>query len=278
MSILRHPRACPTVLLFDWHGTLVDTNDAMYHAVADVLPRLAELGLLSHVREPEACRTLEEAAILKGVREQGALLPDVVAERRLSRTDIFELLFGADEEAKRRAHAAFDEHYRKYVDHAQALEPAAFAHLSALKALGLTLGVLSNRKREYLDHELALVDGGRWQSLFTLVASGSEVARRKPAPDVILGALQRLGQPADAGCWYVGDSTADVVAAVAAGVTPVFYNSRKLTADQLDRLFPATSRCPEVPDLVVDSLEELLARVRLFMAQQLRVERAREAQ
>ncbi len=35
----------PSVVLFDWHATLVDTLDAMYEAVDETLPRLRELGL-----------------------------------------------------------------------------------------------------------------------------------------------------------------------------------------------------------------------------------------
>ena len=45
MSILNLPHAIPRIILFDWHATLVDTRDAMYHAVDDVLPKLVELGL-----------------------------------------------------------------------------------------------------------------------------------------------------------------------------------------------------------------------------------------
>jgi len=33
----------PRVVLFDWHATLVDTLDAMYHAVDDMLPKLPDL-------------------------------------------------------------------------------------------------------------------------------------------------------------------------------------------------------------------------------------------
>ena len=46
MSLLQVPHARPSVLLFDWHATLVDTMDAMYHAVDDVIPQLVEHGLV----------------------------------------------------------------------------------------------------------------------------------------------------------------------------------------------------------------------------------------
>ena len=32
----------PRVVLFDWHATLVDTLEAMYHAVDEMLPRLPQ--------------------------------------------------------------------------------------------------------------------------------------------------------------------------------------------------------------------------------------------
>ena len=34
--------SAPSVLIFDWHGTLVDTHDAMFSAMEDMLPQLAE--------------------------------------------------------------------------------------------------------------------------------------------------------------------------------------------------------------------------------------------
>lgn len=275
MSILQQPHTSPQVILFDWHATLVDTHDAMYHAVGDVLPRLHELGLFQRLLSPEQSKTLEDAKLLKYVREHGALHPKVVAERRISRTDIFELLFGSDEDAKHLAHAAFDDNYKKYVNEVHALELDAAANLAALRDLGITLGVISNRKLEYLQHELTLVDAGRWRDLFSLVVSGSEVPKRKPAPDVILHALAQLGMTPDASCWYVGDSTTDVIAACEAGVTSVFYNGVGWDQSWLNKIFPNTPRHPHFPDAVVADLGDLLALVRLSKAQQLRVDRAR---
>lgn len=274
MSLLHLPAASPRVILFDWHATLVDTHDAMYHAVDDVLPRLHELGLFGRLLATRDSKTLEDAKLLKYVRENGALHPKVIAERRISRTDIFELLFGSDQDAKQRAHSAFDESYKKYVDEVHALEAKAFEHLQALHDLGLVLGVISNRRKEYLVHELALVDGGRWPALFSLVVSGSEVENRKPAPDVLWRALDQLESPRDSTCWYVGDSTTDVVAAGEAGVMSVFYNGVGWSEEWLDKIFPNTPRHPHYPDAVVSGLADLLALVRHTKAQQLRVERA----
>jgi phosphoglycolate phosphatase len=278
MSILQQPRTSPAVILFDWHATLVDTHDAMYHAIDDVLPRLHELGLFERLLTPSESKTIEDAKLLKYVREHGYLHPKIRRERRISRTDIFELLFGSDSDAKRRAHAAFDDSYKKYVDEVHPLEADASEQLKALHDLGMVLGVISNRRRDYLLHELSLVAEGQWQSLFSLVVSGSDVEHRKPAPDLILYAMAQLRMTPSPSCWYVGDSTTDVIAAGDAGVTSVFYNGVGWSEEWINKIFPNTVRHPHFPDTVVRSLAELVALVRLSQAQRLRVSRARQAE
>jgi HAD superfamily hydrolase (TIGR01509 family) len=52
------------------------------------------------------------------------------------------------------------------------------------------------------------------------IVDGSHVEHAKPEPDLLLLAAQRL--EVDPGrCWYVGDSTWDMVAAVAAGMVAI---------------------------------------------------------
>ncbi|GAB3675951.1 HAD family hydrolase [Salinisphaera aquimarina] len=276
MSILQLPHAPPDVILIDWHATLVDTHDAMYHAVDDVLPRLEELGLLDTLMQPEDSKTIEDAKLLKYVRENRRLHPKVVAARKISRTDIFEVLFGADSHAKQRAHAAFDDSYRKYVGEVTPLEPDIRANLEHLRDLGITLGVISNRNREFMSHELAIVDGHGWVDLFDVMSCGNDVAHRKPYPDLIAKALGDLGRDADEHCWYVGDSTTDVITARRAGVTALFYNGAGWDAEWLDKIFPGTVRHPDVPDAVIASITELVELARHLLAQDKRVERARE--
>ena len=49
------------------------------------------------------------------------------------------------------------------------------------------------------------------------ITDGSNVAHAKPEPDLLLVAALQLGvEPRD--CWYVGDSTWDMIAAKAAGM------------------------------------------------------------
>lgn len=275
MSILQLPRASPRVILIDWHATLVDTHDAMYHAVDDVLPRLRELGLHERLVPPEESKTIEDAKLVKYVLDYEHLHPKIVAQRRISRTDIFEVLFGPDEDAKARAHRAFDESYRKYVGEVHALEPDSRQQLEHLRQLGIAVGVITNRNRDFMEQELSRVDGTGWHDLFDTVICGNDVTRRKPAPDLILKALETLGQPADEHCWYLGDSTTDVIAAGEAGVTAVFYNGAGWDQTWLDRIFPGTTRHPHQPDSVVTNLRELVELARHLLAQEKRADRAR---
>ncbi|MDE2150482.1 MAG: HAD family hydrolase [Gammaproteobacteria bacterium] len=266
MSILRLPHARPQVVLFDWHATLVDTLDAMYHAVDDVLPRLVDLGLVERLVSPGKSKTVEDAKLVKYVRDNARLHPKIRAERKVSRTDIFEVLFGADTEAKVIAHREFDRSYARFFGAVRPLEPDARAQLNALRALGVQLGVLSNRARRFMAHEIYTVDGSGWHELFDTIVCGDDVAHRKPEPDLIVKALSNLGRAPGQDCWYVGDSTTDVIAAKRAGVTAIFYNGAGWGRAWIDKIFPGTVRHPHLPDSVVADLPALTAMARRFLA------------
>lgn len=261
MSLLKSPAVPPRVLLFDWHATLVDTMDAMYYALDEVLPRLEQLKLIDRLVPPGYSKTDEDAKLVRYVREHARLHPKIKARRQISRTDIFEVLFGPDEAAKTVAHREFDKHYARFFGPVKPLEPNTRAHLMELKRLGIPIGVLSNRSRQFMAHEIYTVDSTGWHELFDTMVCGDEVARRKPHPDLILKALENLCAPADLSCWYVGDSTTDVVAAKEAGVTAVFYNGAGWKAAWLQKIFPGTRRHPHVPDTVVRNLEQLVTLV-----------------
>lgn len=265
MSILQLPHAKPGTILFDWHATLVDTLDAMYHAVDDVLPKLVELGLIDRLVPADESRTIEDSKLVKYVRNHSRLHPKIKSERKISRTDIFEVLFGRDHEAKRMAHLEFDKCYRHHLREAVPMESGIPEMLDGLRRLQIRLGVISNRKREFMEQEVANVSGGNWSPLFDTMACGDDVPHRKPAPDLLLKAMENLGVPADTSCWYVGDSTTDVVAAKEAKITAIFYNGAGWDQHWLDKIFPGTVRHPHKPDAVVGNFSELTSLVNRFM-------------
>ena len=267
MSILRLPHARPKTILFDWHATLVDTRDAMYHAVDDVLPKLVELGLIERLVPTEDSRTVEDSKLVKYVRDNARLHPRIKSERKVSRTDIFEVLFGIDHEAKRIAHREFDKCYRDHVSGAVPLEAGIPQLLDKLRELGIRLGLISNRKREFMEQEVANVSGDDWRGHFETMVCGDDVAHRKPSPDLLIKALQNLRVSADTSCWYVGDSTTDVIAAKEAKVTAIFYNGANWDELWIDKIFPGTVRHPHKPDAVITHFSELDRLVEQFLLQ-----------
>jgi phosphoglycolate phosphatase len=215
--------AAPRVVLFDWHATLVDTLDAMYHAVDDVLERFDELGLIDQLIPRDECKTHEDSRLVDYVREHQRLHPKIKAARRISRTDIFEVLFGYNEAAKQVAHAAFNEAYRNHYGEARPFEGGEQDLLIEMREFAVRLGILTNRDREFFEKELAIVDGGAWVDLFETTVCGCDTGKRKPNPEPIFKALENLGAEPDPDCWYIGDSTTDVIAAKRAGITSVFF-------------------------------------------------------
>lgn len=249
----------PKVILFDWHATLVDTLDAMYHAVDDMLKELKNMGLLEQLSRDEQCKSPEDVRFVNYVRDNLKLHPKIKLDRKISRTDIFEVLFSDNDNAKRIAHQAFTKHYRNYFGTALPFEPKVRLVLEALRILGPTLGVITNRDREFFVHELNTIENGTWAALFDIDICGDDTVKRKPHTDQILKACEMLNCPLGPELWYVGDSTTDVIAAKSAGITSVFFNGAQWDQPWLNKIFPGNSRFPYKPDVVVNDFSEFWA-------------------
>lgn len=259
----------PSVILFDWHATLVDTLDAMYHAVDDMLKELREIGLLEHLVDAARCKSPDDQRLVEYVRENLSLHPKIKLDRKISRTDIFEILFAENEVAKKLAHKTFTDHYRKYFGTALPFEPKVGEMLAGLRKLGLVVGVITNRDREFFLHELNTVDGG-WAHLFDTEICGDDTVQRKPHTDQILKAADNLNISLDEDIWYVGDSTTDVIAAKSAGITSVFFNGAQWDQPWLNKIFPGSERYPYKPDVVVNDFAEFWAMLLACRQQQKR--------
>jgi len=94
------------------------------------------------------------------------------------------------------------------------VDPSAAQVLGALSSRGLRCAVVTNTVTP-LAEEILVAAGLR--QAFELVACADQVAHAKPAPDLVLAALERLGL-ARGDAVFVGDSRYDREAALAAGV------------------------------------------------------------
>ncbi len=203
------------VVLFDLDGTLIDSGaiilDSFRHAARTVLDvELTEEALLASV------------ATGSGLRDQMA---------SFDRDRVEELIVS----------------YREHNEPAHArLECCSGVEelLERLRGEGRRLGIVTAKRRATVDLAFARLPIAHH---FDIVVTEESTERRKPYPDPILLALDRLGaQPHEAA--YVGDSPFDAEAAKASGVYAVGVTwGRMFARHQLD-----------AADAIVDTPEELL--------------------
>lgn len=185
-------RRRPAAVIFDLDGTLVDTVPARIAGWAEVL---AEHGIPVAPGQLEPTIGMDGRALARRVADaSGRTLTDAESE-----------------EIDRRAGELFDAHNR---------EPRALtgAHraLERLDAAGVTWAIATSSRAEQVVASVAALRLAQPPRII----DGSRVTHAKPAPDLLLLAASELGvAPADA--WYVGDSTWDMRAAVAADMTPI---------------------------------------------------------
>jgi phosphoglycolate phosphatase len=212
-------KTIPRAVIFDFDGTLADSYDAITAS-------------LNHVRAVNGLPDLSDAEIRKHV---GRGLEKLLAD----------LLPGPDLD---RNVALYREHHQTVMRQGTRLLPGARAALEALRRAGRMLAVCSNKKAEFTRALLDSLDIARF---FDAVLGPDDVPHPKPAPDMILAALRRLGVSANEAL-YVGDMDVDVQTARAAGVR-VWV----VPTGSADRASLEAAR----PDRLIEGLDELAAAV-----------------
>ncbi len=92
--------------------------------------------------------------------------------------------------------------------------PGVLEFVAKCRALGLKIAVASSADSVKVEGNLHEI--GLSPSTFDAIVSGSEVERKKPAPDIFLEAARRLGLDSNR-CLVVEDAVAGVAAAKSAG-------------------------------------------------------------
>lgn len=210
----------PRAVIFDFDYTLADSSEGV---VACVDHALAGLGLAAE--PPERIR-----------ETIGLSLPaTLVALKGPTLTD-------RGEEFRRLFVECADE---VMVDRT-VLYPWVPQTVASLAAGGIALGIASTKYRRRIEATL-LRDGLRGH--FRVVIGGEDVAKPKPAPDALLLAIEMLRRRADE-VLFVGDSSADGLAALAAHVPFLAVLSGVTPREHLERLAPVA---------VLDSARDLPA-------------------
>jgi HAD superfamily hydrolase (TIGR01509 family) len=182
----------PAAILFDLDGTLIDTVETR---IAAWLEALAEAGFPT---------TRERLAPLIGL--DGRRLAREIAA--LAGTPIDD---GRAEAIDRRS----GEIYERRNQDPRPL-PGVGEVVAAIETRGLRWAIATSSRKSQVATSVAALRLDRAPT----IVDASHVERAKPEPDLLLLAAEQLGvEPAR--CWYIGDSTWDMVAAVAAGMLPI---------------------------------------------------------
>ncbi len=173
-------------VVFDLDGTLADSYEAITASV-------------NHVRAAHGLPPLLEDEVRKHVGRG----PTYLLEHTVP---------GADLETDL---ARYRAHHPSVLRSGTRLLPGVRETLERLHAAGLRLGVCSNKPRAFT---VELLDYFGLAATFEAVIGPEDAPHLKPAPDMLVAALARLGLSA-AKVLYVGDMTVDVATARAADVT-----------------------------------------------------------
>jgi pyrophosphatase PpaX len=207
-------------VLFDWDGTLANTAEASYRCYEKLF---GSYGI-----------TFDRDAFRRTYSPNWHLTYSALGLARERWTE---------------ADALWLTHYR---DEQVVLIDGARDALLRVRGAGLAAGLVTSGDRVRVDRELA---GLEVASFFQVVVCAEDIVNRKPHPEALLLALDRLEvEAADAA--YVGDSPEDIEMARGAGVFAVgipggFPNREALAA----------SRADQMADTLSQAVEALLARL-----------------
>ncbi|MCZ0964466.1 HAD-IA family hydrolase [Paracoccus benzoatiresistens] len=141
--------------------------------------------------------------------------------------------FAADREMAIETHAVAEIHklktaiYGRMIENGSAsLRPGVREVIETARQRGFRNAIATTTSRPNIDALIVSTLGRPADQIFDAIAAGDEVAAKKPAPDVYLLALRRLGLSAS-DCIAIEDSMPGLAAARAAGlrvlVTPSIY-------------------------------------------------------
>lgn len=201
------------LLLFDLDGTLIDTTDLILQSFAHAfdahlpgrLPSRRDL-VASFGRSLPAA--LEEMAAAAGAADPRALAAEMLATYRDFQHLHHDTLI-----------RAFD---------------GIGETLSALRAEGYRLGVVTSKMQHFARHGMRLFDLERH---FDVAVFHDDVTRHKPHPEPLLEAARRAAADPHSAV-YIGDSTHDVVAGRAAGMITVAVLWGPFEREALDAVAP----------------------------------------
>lgn len=186
----------PLVCLFDWDGTLADTEKAVTKGLEAVLEHFGQASWQEMKKKRDISKSWKEN---------------------------FPNFFGpelADE-----AYIWYVNYYEKYCLEEVKPMPGAHAFLTALSDSGILKGIVSNKEKSLLIKEVSRNFPDI--SFFRLLGNG-EAERNKPAPDPVYKILEGTSiSPSIKDVWFIGDSGQDLSCAFTSGCQPILMKPKE---------------------------------------------------
>jgi phosphoglycolate phosphatase len=209
----------PRAILFDWDNTLVDS----WVCIQESYNRT-----FRHFAMPEWDMAETRANVAKSLR------------------DSFPAMFGARwEEAREVFYQSFE---AIHLSHLRPL-PGAAEMLAALAAIGIPLGVVSNKVGAYLRREAEALG---WAGHFGRLVGATDAEADKPDAAPVLLALAACDLRPGPEIWFVGDAAIDIRCGVNAGCTPLLLRAEPPHSDEFADCppFRYLAGCAELTGLV----------------------------
>jgi phosphatidylglycerol:prolipoprotein diacylglycerol transferase len=194
------------VLLFDFDGTLMDTEPVVQHGLKEVIK--------NHDPSIEITDAMANSFV-------GPPLTETFG--RFFKEEMIQDLIDEYRALSNAMHAT----HVKPINHAVEI-------LEELKAQGYTLGVVSSKIKETIYFGMDMFDMRKY---FDVVLGLDDVKKHKPSPEGIFKACQMLGMSHDS-VVYVGDTAIDVVTGANAGVYTIALMSNPTRNQELTKSNP----------------------------------------
>lgn len=230
-------------IAFDLDGTLIDSAPGLTAAVDNALyalelPMAGEERVITWIGNGA---DILMARALQWARQERATLRAQQGKPCVDDTDI------PQEEQQRVLRGLFNGYYAQAAQSGSYLFPGIAETLHALHAQGLPLAVVTNKPSPFVAPILEDLAIARY---FTVVIGGDDVQNKKPHPEPLLLAADKLSlTPGE--LLFVGDSRNDILAARAAGCYSVgltygynygeaiAHSNPDFVCDRFDDLLPA---------------------------------------
>lgn len=213
------------IILFDFDGTLMDTEPAIIDSFKQVLAKYAPDLIIT--------REMELSFLGPTLWETfGKYLPNESADKLVEeyRTINFEM----------------------HKTHVKPIEGAKEL-LGELKQNGYQLGIVSSKLTDAIDLGLNLFD---MKDYFDVIIGLEQVKKHKPDPEGLFEACKKLGKGHDS-VIYVGDTTGDVLAGINAGMFTIAFAKDQERKELLEKAKPTRliSSLSEINDVLKEDVE-----------------------